>query len=109
LRRKLIGYGRRLFPSASRSRQFAVLLLVGGWCSACCLIQVLSRRAMLHPVNAAVTALLWAIPGLILGAVCMWWLSHPLPGNDPVRAQDKFEGSAAQSTRDQEGNPVSHA
>ncbi|MGD0521158.1 MAG: tetratricopeptide repeat protein [Terracidiphilus sp.] len=102
LRKKLIGYGRRLYPQTSRSRQLAVLLLVGCWCSACCLLQVLSRRAMLHPVNAAVTALLWAFPGLILGAVCMWWLSHPLPGNDPVPAQDKSEGSAALGARTQE-------
>jgi TPR repeat protein len=95
LRRKLIGYGRRLFPSTSRSRQLAVLLLVGGWCSACCLIQVLSRRAMLHPVNAAVTALLWAFPGLFFGAVCMWWLSHPTLDGAPVNVARRPEPADA--------------
>jgi TPR repeat protein len=91
LRKKLIGYGKRLYPHNSRSRQLAVLLLVGCWCSACCLIQVLSRQAMHHPVNAAVTALLWAIPGLILGALCMWWLSHPLAENGPVPTPARHE------------------
>jgi TPR repeat protein len=84
LRKKLIGFSKRFLPHTSRSRQLTVLLLVGGWCSACCLIQVLNKRTMLHPVNAAVTALLWMIPGLIFGAVCMWWLSHPLSENGPV-------------------------
>lgn len=83
LHKRLLGYGKLFFPRSSRSRQLAVLLIAGSWCSACCLMQVLSKRAMLHPVNAAVTALLWAIPGLVFGAVCSWWLSHPLPENDP--------------------------
>jgi TPR repeat protein len=91
LRQKLIAYGRRLLPHNFRSRQLAVLLLTGGWCSACCLIQVLNRRAMLHPVNAAVTALLWAIPGLICGAVCMWWLLHPSLNSESVRFLERPE------------------
>jgi len=106
LRKKLIGYGRRLYPHNFRSRQLAVLLLVGCWCSACCLIQVLSRQAMHHPVNAAVTALLWAIPGLILGAVCMWWLSHPLAENGPVPTPARPEPANLPTERALEGTEL---
>jgi TPR repeat protein len=68
----------RLIPRSRRMRQFIVLAVSGGWCSTCCFFQVLNPAKMAHPVNAAVTALLLAIPGLIFGTFWLWWFSHPL-------------------------------
>ena len=76
---KLIGYSKRLVPRTSCGKQLAVLLLVGSWCSACCLYQALDPVLMLHPINAAVTALLFSASALIFGAVSLWWLSQAKP------------------------------
>ena len=75
-RKELIRLSKRLAPRTIRAKQLAVLLPVATWCSACCLYEVLHPRLMIHPINAAVTALLLSTPALIFGAVVLWWLSQ---------------------------------
>ncbi|MGB8480473.1 MAG: tetratricopeptide repeat protein [Acidobacteriaceae bacterium] len=74
--RKLIGYSMKLIPRTTRAKQLAIVLPVASWCSACCLYQALDPRLIHHPVNAAITALLFSTPALIFGAVSLWWLSQ---------------------------------
>lgn len=93
---------KRFIPRTHRAKQFAVFVIVGSWCSACCLLQVLNPEAIRHPVRAAVTALLWAIQGLIAGAVWMWWLSPPLLDDAPTRDREGSERAAAPNDRTQE-------
>lgn len=75
-RMKLIGYGKKVVPRSTRAKQLAVLLPVASWCSACCLYEVLHPLLMIHPINAAVTAMLLSTPALVFGAVFIWWLSQ---------------------------------
>jgi hypothetical protein len=75
-RRKFISYSKSLVPRSTRAKQLAVLFPVASWCSACCLYQVLDPMLMRHPINAAVTALLFSVPALIFGAISLWWLSQ---------------------------------
>lgn len=75
-RMKLIGYSRKVVPQTIRAKQLAVLLPVASWCSGCCLYEVLHPGLMIHPINAAVTALLLSTPALIFGAVFLWWISQ---------------------------------
>lgn len=73
----LLRYIQKTLPRTSGAKQLTVLLAVGAWCTACCLFQALNPTVMRHPINAAVTALLFSVPALIFGAVCLWWLSRP--------------------------------
>jgi TPR repeat protein len=76
-RRKVLGYSKKAIPRTKRAKQLTVLLVVASWCSACCLYQALDPLLMRHPINAAVTALLFSIPVLICGSVSLWWISAP--------------------------------
>lgn len=103
-RKKLISYGKKLVPRTTSAKQLAVLLPVASWCSACCLYLALDPRLMHHPINAAVTALLFSAPALIVGAVSLWWLSqarrsHPeAPQTSPHLLPDLGKHLAAKGT-----------
>ena len=75
-RKKLNSRRNKIIPQTLRAKQLAILLLAGSWCSACCVYQAFNPKLMHHPINAAVTALLFSAPALIFGAVFLWWLSQ---------------------------------
>jgi hypothetical protein len=43
--------------------------------SFCCLGIANDADLMVHPINAAVTALMWSSPALLFGGILLWWLS----------------------------------
>jgi hypothetical protein len=91
LRKKLIGYGKKVIPRTPRTKQFVIVMSVASWCSACCLYQALDPTRMRHPINAAVTALLFSTPAVICGAVLLWWLSQ---AQRPTKAKNSGRPAA---------------
>ncbi len=73
----------KLIPRTARGQQFLLLTFAGLWCSACCLFLALSPSGVIHPINAAVNALLLSSPALIFGGLGFWWLASGDPKSEP--------------------------
>ncbi|MGP8174055.1 MAG: tetratricopeptide repeat protein [Terracidiphilus sp.] len=74
-REKLVVQGRRIMPQTVRSKQLAVLLLVGSWYTAC-FVYLSFQWEWRFPADAAGTALLYSMPAIIFSAIYLWWLSQ---------------------------------
>lgn len=66
---------KRLIPKSVRGKQISVLLPAALWCSFCFVGIASDSDLMRHPINAAVTAMLWASPALLFGGILLWWFS----------------------------------
>jgi hypothetical protein len=101
--RRMIIWGKKIIPQTLRNKQLAVLLIAGAWCSVCCLVEVLNRGAMRHPIHAAVTALLLSAPVLIFCAIFLWWLSQTALTREPLHLPQESEPAdkPMESPRDQ--------
>lgn len=68
-------YRKRLMPKTARGKQVSVLIPAALWTSFCFLGIANDSDLMLHPINAAVTALFWASPAFLFGWIAFWWFS----------------------------------
>jgi TPR repeat protein len=93
--KQMIVWGKKIIPQTLRNKQLAALLAAGAWCSVCCLVEVLNRGAMHHPINAAVTALLFSAPVLIFCAIFLWWLSQAALTSEPLHPPQESEPANA--------------
>lgn len=72
-------YRKWLAPKTPRAKQVWVLIPAAIWSSFCMIGVASAPELMLHPINATVTALLWASPALFFAGIAFWWFSPQRP------------------------------